>query len=77
MAEVARTRAPLRQIVGRKRDRFVLLDPDDILYFIAESGLIKARTAQDSYVVNYQLSELEEKAERFVLPRPAIRIGKS
>jgi two-component system, LytTR family, response regulator len=60
VAEVARSRSPaLEQIVGSKRDRFVLLNPDDILYFSAENGLVKAKTATESYVVNYQLADLE------------------
>jgi DNA-binding LytR/AlgR family response regulator len=60
VAEVARTRTPvLEQIVARKRDRFVLLNPDDILYFNAENGLVRAKTATESYLVNYQLAELE------------------
>ncbi len=60
IAEVARTRAPaLEQIVACKRDRFVLLNPDEILYFSAEGGLVRAKTATESYVVNYQLAELE------------------
>lgn len=60
VAEVARTRAPaLEQIVGCKRDRFVLLNPDEILYFSAEGGLVRAKTAGESYVVNYQLAGLE------------------
>jgi len=58
--EVSRARSPvLEQIVGCKRDRFVLLDPDEILYFSAENGLVRAKTATESYVVNYQLAELE------------------
>jgi two-component system, LytTR family, response regulator len=58
--ETARARAPvLEQIVGCKRDRYVLLNPDEILYFSAEDGLVKAKTASESYVVNYQLAELE------------------
>ena len=60
VAEVARSRAPvLEQIVGCKRDRFVLLNPDESLYFSAEGGLVRAKTATESYVVNYQLAELE------------------
>jgi len=58
--EVARARAPaLEQIAGCKRDRFVLLKPDEILYFSADNGLVRAKTATESYVVNYQLAELE------------------
>jgi DNA-binding LytR/AlgR family response regulator len=58
--EVVRSRSlVLEQIVGCKRDRFVLLSPDEILYFNAEDGLVRAKTASESYVVNYQLAELE------------------
>jgi DNA-binding LytR/AlgR family response regulator len=49
----------LLQRRARERDRCILLNPDDILYFSAESGLLKAKTATDSYLVNYQLAELE------------------
>ena len=60
VSEVAHSRAPvLEQIVGCKRDRFFLLNPDDILYFSAEDGLVRAKTGSESYVVNYQLAELE------------------
>jgi two-component system LytT family response regulator len=60
VAEVVRARAPaLEQIVARKRDRFILLNPDEILYFSAENGLVRAKTATESYVVNYQLADLE------------------
>jgi hypothetical protein len=41
--------APKRtQVVGRKRDRLVLLAPADIVFLSAEDGLIKARTAADT-----------------------------
>jgi DNA-binding LytR/AlgR family response regulator len=76
VADVARASAPLRQVVGRKRDRFILLDPSDVLYFIAESGVIKARTAQDSYLVNYQLSELEESlSDSFFRARRSVLVN--
>lgn len=58
--DVARAIAPkLTQVVGRKRDRLVLLAPRDIVFFSAEDGLIKARTATETYLVNHQLAELE------------------
>lgn len=70
VGEVARARAPvLEQIVGCKRDRFVLLNPDEILYFIAEDGLVKAKTGTESYVVNYQLAELEAALAAFFRAR--------
>ena len=60
VADLARVRAPvLEHVVGRKRDRFILLNPEDILYFCTENRLLKAKTATDSYLVNYQLAELE------------------
>lgn len=44
VAEVSRSRAPvLEQIVGCKRDRFVLLNPDEILYFSAETAWLGQR----------------------------------
>jgi len=49
----------LKQVVGRKRDRFVLLSPGDVCFFSAESGTIKAKTSDEVFAVNYQLSELE------------------
>lgn len=49
----------LTQVVGRKRDRLLLLNPADIIFFAAEGGLIKARTAAETYLVNHQLAELE------------------
>lgn len=50
----------LVQVVGRKRDRFVLLRPDDIVLFHVDSGVVKARTASESFWINHQLTELEE-----------------
>jgi DNA-binding LytR/AlgR family response regulator len=75
--EVARTRAPvLRQVVGRKRDRFILLNPAEILYFSAENGLVKARTATESYLVNYQLAELEAAlAESYFRARRSVLVN--
>lgn len=60
LTAVASTLAPkLTQIVGRKRDRLVLLNPCDVIFFAAEDGLTKARTSADSFLVNHQLAELE------------------
>lgn len=49
----------LRQVVCRKHDRLLLIPPEQILWFEVESGIVKARTASDSFWVNYQLGELE------------------
>ena len=60
IAAAASVLAPkLTQVVGRKRDRLVLLSPSEISFFAAEDGLIKARTSTDTYLVNHQLAELE------------------
>ena len=49
----------LRQIVCRKHDRLLLVPPEQILWFEVENGIVKARTAADSFWVNYPLGELE------------------
>jgi DNA-binding LytR/AlgR family response regulator len=49
----------LRQIVCRSQGRLVLTPPEQILWFEVESGIVRARTENGSYWVNYQLSELE------------------
>jgi two-component system LytT family response regulator len=49
----------LRQIVCRKLGRTLLVPTEQVLWFHAEDGLVKAITAGDSFCVNYQLSELE------------------
>lgn len=67
----------LRQIVGRKHDRLILLPPEQILWFEVEAGIVKARTATDSYWVNYQLGELESglPAERFFRARREVLVN--
>ena len=50
----------LNHIVGRKQGRFILLRPLEIFYFSAESGLVKAHTANDSFHVEMTLNDLEE-----------------
>lgn len=49
----------LRQIVARKREARILLSPNDVVFFAAEDGVVKAHTASDCLWVNYQLAELE------------------
>src|SRR5499426_54952 len=51
--------APLQQVVGRKRDRFFLLSPEEIVFFRADGGVVRAFTAIEGYWVNYQLNYLE------------------
>jgi two-component system LytT family response regulator len=49
----------LRHVVCRKRDRMLLLVPENILWFASEDGIVKAHTDSEVYWVNYQLAELE------------------
>jgi DNA-binding LytR/AlgR family response regulator len=37
-----------RQIEARKLDRFLLLDPAEILYFYMDHGIVRARTRRQS-----------------------------
>ncbi len=54
-----------RQIVARKLDRFLVLDPTEILYFYMDHGIVRARTSDDNVWVNYQLSDLEQGLSEF------------
>lgn len=49
----------LRRVVCRARDRLVLLPVEQILWFQVEGGIVKAKSASESFGVNYQLNELE------------------
>lgn len=49
----------LRQIVGRKNGRALLIPSEQVLWFHVKDGIVRANTAADSFWVNYQLAELE------------------
>jgi two-component system, LytTR family, response regulator len=49
-----------QQIVARKLDRFLLLDPTEVLYFFIDHGIVRARTSNDTVWVNYQIGDLEQ-----------------
>ncbi len=68
---------PLRQIVCRKRDRLVLVPPEQIFWFRVEDGITKARTEHETYHVNYQLSELEVRLpqEQFFRARREVLVN--
>jgi two-component system, LytTR family, response regulator len=51
--------SPLRHVVCRKRDRLTLVPPEQILWFEVKDGIVRARTAAESFWVNYQLVDLE------------------
>ncbi|MBC8166884.1 MAG: response regulator transcription factor [Bryobacteraceae bacterium] len=58
--KVVRTQAlPLRHIVARNRDRFVLLAPASVSFFAISDGLVWAHTPTARTLVNYQLADLE------------------
>jgi two-component system LytT family response regulator len=60
--------SPLRQIVAKLRNRFVLLAPGSISFFAISDGLVWAYTPAAKCVVNYQLADLEAglPADRFL-----------
>jgi len=49
----------LRRVVCRARDRLVLVPVEQILWFQVEGGVVKAKSATESFLVNYQLNDLE------------------
>ena len=51
--------SPLRHIVAKLRNRFVLLSPADISLFAISDGLLWALTPTAKGLVNYQLADLE------------------
>ena len=50
----------LVRLVCRKRSEAFLIDPCEVLWFYMDGGLVRARTAKDSYLVNHHLNYLEE-----------------
>ena len=49
----------LHRIVCRKQNRFLLVDPTEILWFYIDEGIVRAQTASENYWANYQLNQLE------------------
>ena len=56
---VAERETRIDRIVGKRRDRFYLLQPEEIVFFSAEDGLVKAHSTKNSYTVDLPLTELE------------------
>jgi DNA-binding LytR/AlgR family response regulator len=52
---------PLTQIVGRRRDHFVLLRLAQVCCFLMEDGIVKVKTEAESYWTDYQLNTLETR----------------
>jgi len=67
----------MRHVVCRKRDRMLLLAPEQILWFATEGGIVKAHTESETYWVNYQLAELEAAlpAELFFRARREVLVN--
>jgi DNA-binding LytR/AlgR family response regulator len=67
----------LRQIVCRKRDRLLLVAPEQILWLQVEDGIVKAHTAADTFWVNYPLGDLETglSAEMFFRARREVLVN--
>ena len=59
----------LRRIVCRTRDRMVLLPVEQILWFQAEDGVVRAGAATESFHVNFGLAELEAALPREIFFR--------
>lgn len=53
--------APLQPIVARKRDRFVLVEQDQIFFIGVADGLVKVKTATEHYWTDYQMADLEPR----------------
>jgi two-component system, LytTR family, response regulator len=70
---------PLRYVVCRRRDQAVLLPPEQVFWFQVEGGLVRARTAAESFWVNYQLAELQAAlpAELFFRARREVLVNVS
>lgn len=64
--ELAQRQVPqLQQVVARRKDRFVLLQLNQILFFRVEDGLLRARTETENFWTDYQINDLETR-----LPNP-------
>jgi DNA-binding LytR/AlgR family response regulator len=67
----------LQRVVCRKAHSVVLLDPQDILWFYIDGGIVKAKTVTETYWVNYQLAQLEDglDSETFFRARREVLIN--
>jgi two-component system, LytTR family, response regulator len=49
----------LERVVARRGSRILLLAPEEICFFRMDSGVVRAHTAAENYLVNYPLGVLE------------------
>ena len=60
--QVSTATAPrLQQLVGRRRDRFILIPLDQVFLISIEDGLVKIRTETETLWTDYQLSDVETR----------------
>ena len=59
LSRVAASDQRLHRLVCRKGNGVSLLEPSEILWFYTDGGIVRARTATETYWVNYQLNQLE------------------
>lgn len=52
-------RAPARKMVARKGSHFVLLSPDEVLFFYIDGGITRARTNDTTYWITQPFSDVE------------------
>ena len=52
---------PIHQLVGRRRDRFVLVQLDQVILIWVEDGLVKIKTPNETLWTDYQLNDLEAR----------------
>lgn len=55
------TSRPLRQVVARLRDRYVLIGVDEVCFFRVEEGLTKVKTVAGSFLAEYSLADVEAR----------------
>jgi DNA-binding LytR/AlgR family response regulator len=48
------------RIVARKLDKYWLVDPADVVFFYMDNGIVRAKTASETFWVSYQMGELDE-----------------
>jgi two-component system response regulator LytT len=51
----------LQQLVGRRRDRFILLRLDQVFVICVEDGLVKIKTEGEMFWTDYQMTDLETR----------------
>lgn len=53
--------APLAQLVARKRDRYLLIRPEQVIFLRIEDGLLHIHTENGNFWTDYQINDLEAR----------------